>query len=604
MLLKCKICGGDLIRTTEPGIYQCSYCRTQQTTPEEKNGADDRISNLFNAANQFLKHSEFDRAEKMFEEIIKLDNTEAEAYWGLIRCRYGVEYVYDSAKSTYIPTCHRTVWDPIVSSPEYLSVIQYTNGYKQGIYQTEAAVIDKIQKNILKVVQSETPFDVFICYKETDDRGTRTEDSVIANALYHTLTKDKLKVFYAPITLVDKVGQQYEPYIYAALSTAKVMLVVGTKKEYFEAPWVRNEWGRFMKIMNQDRTKLLIPCYKNMNPYLDLPDEFKHFQGEDIGDNTITFIQKIAPRVKKICTPEPIATTVVEKTIIKEVVQQQPTVITTANGDNINALIRRMNILLEDGDFTKADECCEKILNINPESAEAYLGKIMIEYKIRRVEDLPTQSYLFFNSIHYPKLMMYGSEELKSKIESYATEWKNRVYNLAIDYANQKNYDDAIYTLTLIEGWKDSKELIVEYKRRIYQIQSEKQAEKNREEAIRAKENKRKALKSCLIISAIVIFLSICLSISAYAAEDLESTFIYAIMPPVTYIAFIITNTKTSGYAKKMINIFTILTLSISILLSIFTEITLIEFGEPTYSFWGILLTGTIALVKRKISKE
>lgn len=69
--------------------------------------------------------------------------------------------------------------------------------------------------------------------------GRRTPDSVLANDLYHQLTQENLRVFFARITLEDKIGQEYEPYIYSALMSAKVMVVLGTKPEYFKAVWVK-----------------------------------------------------------------------------------------------------------------------------------------------------------------------------------------------------------------------------------------------------------------------------------------------------------------------------------------------------------------------------
>ena len=57
------------------------------------------------------------------------------------------------------------------------------------------------------------------------------------------------KVFYAAISLEDKLGSAYEPCIFAALNSAKVMLAIGTKPEYFNAVWVKNEWSRFLKLI-------------------------------------------------------------------------------------------------------------------------------------------------------------------------------------------------------------------------------------------------------------------------------------------------------------------------------------------------------------------
>jgi len=202
-------------------------------------------------------------------------------------------------------------------------------------------------------VHNEKPFDVFICYKETDENGKRTPDSVIANDIYHQLTAEGFKVFYAAITLEDKLGQAYEPYIFAALNSAKVMLSIGTKPEYFTAVWVRNEWSRFLKLIKNDRSKLLIPCYKDMDAY-DLPEEFSHLQAQDM--SKIGFINDVIRGIKKIiATDEPKAAPV-----------QNVTVTQTASA-NVENLLKRGNLCLEDGKWEEADKFFEQVLNENAE---------------------------------------------------------------------------------------------------------------------------------------------------------------------------------------------------------------------------------------------
>ena len=69
-------------------------------------------------------------------------------------------------------------------------------------------------------------------------------DSVIAQDVYDALTEKGYRVFFSRITLEDKLGTEYEPYIFAALNSAKVTLAFGTDYEYFSAVWVKNEWSR------------------------------------------------------------------------------------------------------------------------------------------------------------------------------------------------------------------------------------------------------------------------------------------------------------------------------------------------------------------------
>ncbi len=293
-VFKCKMCGGNLDILDGVSVATCEYCGTKQTVPKSR---DEVVSNLFNRANNLRLKCEFDKAEQVYEKILDIDNSDSEAHWGVVLCKYGIEYVEDSKTYSRIPTCHRTLYEAVLADVDYLAAIENADTEQKELYIAEAKIIDELQKNILAIVNSEEPFDVFICYKETDEDGKRTVDSTIANDIYYQLTGEGFKVFYAPITLEDKLGHEYEPYIFAALNSAKVMLVVGTKPEYFDSVWVRNEWSRFMKLIKTDRSKMIIPCYRNMDAY-ELPDEFAHLQAQDMGK--IGFITDVIRGLKKI----------------------------------------------------------------------------------------------------------------------------------------------------------------------------------------------------------------------------------------------------------------------------------------------------------------
>ncbi|MCR5202198.1 MAG: DUF6273 domain-containing protein, partial [Lachnospiraceae bacterium] len=368
-IFKCKMCGGELQFNPGESLGTCDYCGTNQTLPKIM---DENIQGLFNRANVLRMKAEFDKAAEIYEKILQASGTEAEAYWGLILCKYGIEYVEDPATFKRVPTCHRASYDAVTADDDYKMAIQYADISQKAVYEAEAKAIDEIQKGILTLAQKEDPYDVFICYKETDESGNRTQDSVIANDIYYQLTQQGFKVFYAAITLEDKLGQEYEPYIFSALNSAKVMLAIGTKPEYFNAVWVKNEWSRFLKIMKKDRARVLIPCYRDMDAY-ELPEEFAHLQAQDMGK--IGFINDVVRGIKKV--------------IVKEDASAQPQVVvqqTTAGGSNTDALLKRAYLVLEDGDYGKADELFEEVLNQDPECAEAYFGKFLVENKVPNYE--------------------------------------------------------------------------------------------------------------------------------------------------------------------------------------------------------------------------
>ena len=298
-LLKCKMCGGDLEVIGNQNIVECDYCGTRQTVPTVDN---EKKLNLYNRANRLRINDQFDKAATLYESIIAEFPEEAEAYWGLCLCNYGIEYIDDPATGKKIPTCHRASFDSLLKDENFNLALEYSDVVVRKLYIDQAKEIDSIMSGILAVSRNEKPYDVFICYKETDEYGQRTVDSVLAQDIYDNLTAKGLKVFFARITLEDKLGREYEPYIFAALNSAKVMLCVGTKYEHFHAVWVENEWSRFLRLTAKDRSKVLIPCYKDIPPE-DMPAQFRALQAQDMGK--IGFMQDLVRGVLKITGAAP-----------------------------------------------------------------------------------------------------------------------------------------------------------------------------------------------------------------------------------------------------------------------------------------------------------
>lgn len=290
-VLKCNFCGGELEVNADMSVGICKYCDSVNTIPKEL----DRKGHLYNRAVFHRQNNDFDKAEGVYEDILKEDNADAEAHWGLVLSKFGIEYVLDPKTQERIPTCHRTQQEPVLSDPDYLAAVQYADSEAKRVFEKEAGRIQEIQRRILEISQKEPPYDIFICYKESDERGNRTEDSLLAQELYYELIKKGYKVFFARKTLENKLGAEYEPIIYAALSSSKVMIVLGTRPEHFNSVWVRNEWSRFRK-MSRDNHKALIPAYRGMSPY-ELPVELSSLQSQDM--SKLGFMQDLIDGIER-----------------------------------------------------------------------------------------------------------------------------------------------------------------------------------------------------------------------------------------------------------------------------------------------------------------
>ena len=543
-IFKCKMCGGTIEFNPGDTVGVCDSCGTKQTLPTT---SDEIITNLHNRANTLRLKCEFDKAEEIYNKILEKNPDDAEAHWGIILCKYGIEYVEDPKTYNRVPTCHRTSFDAILADEDYKAALANGDGAQRELYEEEAKKIDRIQKDILSIVHNEKPFDVFICYKETDENGNRTQDSVIANDIYHQLTQEGFKVFYAAITLEDKVGQEYEPYIFAALNSAKVMLVVGSKPEYFTAVWVKNEWSRFLKLIKTDRSKLLIPCYRNMDAY-ELPEEFAHLQAQDM--SKIGFINDLVRGIRKVVAD----TDSQEKTVRESV---------AVNSGNANeeSLLKRAFMFLEDGDWSAADEYCEKVLDIDPENARAYLGKLMAECRVRRMEDLQNCEQPFGGSGNYEKVLRFADPDLAETLKDFNSyiiykgavnamaaadsenEYKaaaeifktvpgfkdadflvekcldnaeicrkDALYNSARSQMTGniiRNYESAIRMLESISGWKDADEQIYACQKKVEELKAKEEAErleaerKAEEHRIAVEKAKKKAKKVFIAVASV-----------------------------------------------------------------------------------------------------
>ena len=402
-VFKCKICGGALEIDNAQSVATCEYCGTKQTLPRLD---DERRANLYDRANHFRRNNDFDKAMGIFEQILNEEPTDAEAYWSIVLCRYGIEYVEDPATSRRVPTINRAQFTSIFDDEDYKSAIANADGYQREIYEAEANAINELQKSILAISQKEEPFDVFICYKETDVNGRRTQDSVLATELYHELAREGFKVFFSRITLEDKLGQEYEPYIFAALNSAKVMVVLGTRPEHFNAVWVKNEWSRYLALIKNGARKMLIPAYRDMDPY-DLPEEFSHLQAQDM--SRLGFMQDLTRGIKKIIGAESPKPT-------------RPVVAATTQSDYENtaqdneAFLTRAFLFLEDGDFKSANEYCERILDKEPKNAQAYLGKLMVDLRVKRQENIATSAKSFEENANYQKALRFGDAEIRNRL--------------------------------------------------------------------------------------------------------------------------------------------------------------------------------------------
>ena len=261
--LKCSVCGGELEEKNDKLV--CRYCRTTYEGIERI--SEDEVIQLNQATVQRTRLL-FDDAQDRYDLILKNYPNNSEAAWGAFLCSYGIIYEQDYDGS-YKPTCHRLNECPVEKSPYFAKL---SSAAKQ-----KAREIESLRQKILSQANSIPPYDVFICYKATDDwygRNMPTKESSWARDIYELLTRDMgLKVFFAEKCLSGS-NTDYEPHIYSALQSAKLMLVLANSLEHVNAVWVQNEWRRYAKYVREGANKTIRVVFDGIEPYA-LPKELQ-----------------------------------------------------------------------------------------------------------------------------------------------------------------------------------------------------------------------------------------------------------------------------------------------------------------------------------------
>lgn len=453
VVFKCKMCGGDLNVNKDDSVATCEFCGTKQTLPKLDN---DIRTNLFNRANHYRLIDDYDKAQSIYEKILIEDSGDAEAYWSIVLCKYGIKYVDDPKTKRKIPTINRTQIKSILNDGDYLSALKYADYIQKEIYIESANQIDQIQKGILEISRQQEKYDIFICYKETDDYGKRTRDSVLANEIYIELTKKGYKVFFSKISLQGKLGTSYEPCIFSALHSSSIMIVIGTNKDYLSSTWVKNEWSRYLSLISSGEEKTLIPAYKEMDPY-DFPEEFSGLQALDM--DKLGFIQDLIEGINKLLNKNDSKNGNIEK----------------SDRNDVSPLIKRISLFLDDGDFENAIKYSERVLDEDPENYYPYFAKLLCDYKSRKKEDLSKLDSPFSDDMNFKKVIKYSNKEFGDELIFINNEIinRNKYASCLEDFSNIVDLDDChdcIKEFNEIIDYKDSKSYIQKCKDLLVEI--------------------------------------------------------------------------------------------------------------------------------------
>lgn len=385
--LKCKMCGSNLDIEDSITVCKCEKCGTSQTVPDIE---DDKELKLFERAGRLRFNCDFDKAAGIYNTITDSYPEEAEGYWGLILCKYGIEYA-DNASGKKVPVCHRISYDSVMDDEDFELVMENSDSESRAIFREEAKIIEENRKKYIQIAESEQPYDIYISYRAKDDNGDKTAVSEIAGHLYNKLTSARYRVFLSEAALKGKKQSDCEPYIYSALNSANVMLALGTSYDDYNNVWVKNEWNRYLEIAEKNKNKCLIPCYKDVDEY-DIPKEFAGLKVCQLGnDDTFNNIMaEIANVVKQesVNQPalEPEKAEPAEEIELEEIEIIEPV--------DINKLLDEGFSAISDKNWKKANKLFFHVLDEEPDNSKAYWGQLLVQQECTNAREMADNLYL------------------------------------------------------------------------------------------------------------------------------------------------------------------------------------------------------------------
>lgn len=385
--LKCKMCGSNLDIEDSITVCKCEKCGTSQTVPDIE---DDKELKLFERAGRLRFNCDFDKAAGIYNTIIDSYPEEAEGYWGLILCKYGIEYA-DNASGKKVPVCHRISYDSVMDDEDFELVMENSDSESRAIFREEAKIIEENRKKYIQIAESEQPYDIYISYRAKDDNGDKTAVSEIAGHLYNKLTSARYRVFLSEAALKGKKQSDCEPYIYSALNSANVMLALGTSYDDYNDVWVKNEWNRYLEIAEKNKNKCLIPCYKDVDEY-DIPKEFAGLKVCQLGnDDTFNNIMaEIANVVKQESVnqpaPKPEKAEPAEEIELEEIEIIEPV--------DINKLLDEGFSAISDKNWKKANKLFFHVLDEEPDNSKAYWGQLLVQQECTNAREMADNLYL------------------------------------------------------------------------------------------------------------------------------------------------------------------------------------------------------------------
>lgn len=303
-------------------------------------------------AERLRREGNYDEALELLNGLVKLSPADADLYWASALCRYGVEF------SDGGPTIRRAHAKSFLSDEDYRTALRFADKDQRRIMETAAAHIDKLRRKNAPKLSGERKV-MLVCDDETIGSKLREK---LTSAGYAVLSRDSENLSAASSAGAAVIFGECETELINALEssgTAIIPVVRGTDVD-------------------------------------SLPKELRRFQAADM--RKLGWESDILSSLAAIFG---------RGTALPPSRSSEP-------------MLRRIYIMLEDGDFIGAAGIADKLLEKRKSDcnicAEAYLAKLLCEYRLTSEEQLGTLSADVSRSENYRRAMQHGNEGFRLRV--------------------------------------------------------------------------------------------------------------------------------------------------------------------------------------------
>ncbi len=534
----CKTCNASLdVSTVVGGTIKCPYCKNVYAVPKNETSAE--VVELLRIGEHELDNGEFDRAYSAYEKAAKADPGEPGGYFGMALATFKIRYIKDEVNNIRQPICYEIVDKSFSSDKNYLTALKLATREQRSVFERDARDIDYIRTEFLRLKDTGLDYDCFICTKVSDVSGGYTTDSMHAMRIYNHLKSRGYAPFYSEEEIRGREGVAYEALILYALYMSECMLVICSDESYLRTPWVKNEYMRFIAMINDTDNKDCdsITIVFEGKPIEKLPSENAKIQGIDLKKPDAytrieDFVERHTPEAKKR-RAELAAAREREAEEIRKTIEEQKRAqlelekrlksitqpVTSAGAVvNVENLLIRARQELEDENMNGARSYFNKALDIEPENAEAWFGlftaawnrkntdELLAAFKLSDKKDILSDRFL-------KNAERYATGETKRRVDDFKSRLNEKIARL--EEAERK---EKARLAQLEEEQKRNEE---RKRQREAEIRAEKirnaeiaaraeAAERSRQEAV-AKARETQTFKKTLTVSIVAMSLSVIL---------------------------------------------------------------------------------------------